>query len=730
MTMSGSFFDDYLPGVSSDELKSMVRMWGGRTQMRKAECIEYICEGLRDPNRVRTAIAGLKPVEQCALALAKQAGGRIQSQVLAAALCASGWVKRGSRQWGRLDGSLIHDLQRRGLFLEEHSHGLGYYLDSYGPGAWLFSDARLLEQIGYPVFRPLDIVPDVMPSASVYRRPPSVVLDIMGVLNAIERIGGLGVTQTGKMRVRDLRKFEHEVIKGGDSSSNRQFALPNPADAWVNALIGSNLVSLEGVVWRPVGSLDELAAKSYADQVRPILYGFAGATEWSESVAVYSYSTRRLPLFRWALLVALAALSIEGNPFYRIHDLGWALFERIGEAFSLGYLPYPPYQGNKSAQEFRQEQAVWRGKLRQGWKAQEQEWMTSALATWLYQLGIVELGLDGHLPVSVRLTGLGMALLHPEMEPEAADQSEGAAWVIQPNFDLVVYLDRASSEQLAFLERHAERVQAQQHTANYRLTRNAVYGGLESGTSLDDILATLRQGSSQALPQNIEVEIREWAALREKVTLYRRARLLEFDDADARQAAIEGGVSGTPIGDRYLQLATDSQEPARVLVTDYDRPLPRCVAVGEDGHLRVASPRPDLAIAAQLDDWAEPLPPDEWQLTARSVAAPVRAKRRIGELLDLLDQRSRRRVPQLLRVALRAWAGEPPTVHLETVTVLKCPTPEVFEAVKNSPRLGCYLRGVLAPDLLLVDTDQVGALMALLAWAGIKRIDRMPTMGD
>ena len=51
--MGGELFDGYLPNIRSQELKSMVRMWGGSTQMRKAECIEYIREGLRDPERVR-----------------------------------------------------------------------------------------------------------------------------------------------------------------------------------------------------------------------------------------------------------------------------------------------------------------------------------------------------------------------------------------------------------------------------------------------------------------------------------------------------------------------------------------------------------------------------------------------------------------------------------------------------------------------------------------------------
>ena len=58
--MEGRSFDGHLASVNASELKSMVRIWGGDTKMRKAECIEYIRQGLRDPERVRAAIAGLK----------------------------------------------------------------------------------------------------------------------------------------------------------------------------------------------------------------------------------------------------------------------------------------------------------------------------------------------------------------------------------------------------------------------------------------------------------------------------------------------------------------------------------------------------------------------------------------------------------------------------------------------------------------------------------------------
>jgi hypothetical protein len=725
--MTNRHFDGYLPQVRADELKRMVRLWGGRSQMRKAECIETIQEGLRDPVRVRAALVQLDPLEQCALALVKQAGGAIAYPVLAAALYASGWKVPRSRYRGQSDVAIVQELVSRGVLLTTYRSDPGQIYRSYGAEIRVFSDPRLLAQIGFPQYRPFEIKPTTSPQASARRQPPVVVLDIIGALQAIERIGGLGVTQQGTVRVSDMRKLERALGRSGGPSEANALTLPDPARALVSALKHSGLLSFEGATWRPNKSLDEFAAQPYAEQVRPMLYGFAGAKDWSEWPALSDYRMSHLAQARWALIAALAALPVDRDGYYAIDDLGWALFERIGEHFSFGYVPNPPYRHQQTPDQLRHEQEVWKSKLRQGWQDGEQRWLAWALSTWLYYLGLIELGLDERVAVSVRLTRLGRALLHPELETAypAQPDVEGAAWVIQPNFDVIVYLARTRPDQLAFLERHAERAQAQQHTAQYRLTRDSIYRGLESGTSLDELLSRLREGTDRGLPQNVEVEIREWAALRDRVVLYRQARLLEFADAEARQAALQMGLAAEPVGDRYLLLAPDAWVPPSDSAIDYARPLPRCLSVSEDGQVRVSTPRPDLLIAAQLDIWAERARQDVWQLTASSVAAAVGRGWRVGNLLNLLDARSHKSIPRLLRVALRAWSGQQPTVRLATVTVLKCPTPEVFEAVKTSARLKPYLCGVLAPDLLLVDTAQVDAFRSDLACAGVEVVDRL-----
>jgi hypothetical protein len=324
-----------------------------------------------------------------------------------------------------------------------------------------------------------------------------------------------------------------------------------------------------------------------------------------------------------------------------------------------------------------------------------------------------------------RLTELGRALLHPELDTplDSVAQSGAGAWLVQPDFEVLVYLDRATAEQIAFMERHAERVQAQQHMARYRLTREAIYQGLESGTAPDQLLVRLREGAATDLPQNVLASIREWAGQREKITLRRAASLLEFPDTAARQAALDSGLAGTAVAERFVLLAAPHPKNLAGAQVDYTKPLLAGLVALEDGRMKQVAAATDLLLQPQLDRWAERVDPVTWRLTAASVGAAVKAKASIEELFELLRARLTRPLPPLLGVALRAWAGDRPRVELARITVLRCTRPVVFTAIAGSPACAPYLLATLAPDLLLVDERYVKPLKEQLAWAGLDVAD-------
>lgn len=531
------------------------------------------------------------------------------------------------------------------------------------------------------------------------------------------------MTQNGAPRVNEVRRIAKATGWSADTTLVDGLPFPDLALALIYALRYGGVLHEQARQFTPAMPVNAFAAQPYAEQVRRIFNGFRQTGEWNEGGFEASYhDTSSLLQARQALAAALSALPTPGANFFGVDDLDRALFERIGEHFSLHYLPPAPYSYGKTPAVARQELMAWQARVRKAWLGRERPWIDRALTTWCYFLGLVELGLRDKAPHALRLTDLGRAILHPGHAPHEipTKAEEGAAWVVQPNFEVMVYLDRTTPQQLVFLERHAERLQAQQHVAQYRLTRQAIYTALESGSELGRLLADLQSGAGQPLPQNIVAEIRAWAGLRDQVTLYRRAHLVEYADATARDAAMNN-LPGVVVGDRFLLLkagqATQADASARV---NYAAALVRCLVADEDGMLTVTAPPPDLLLDAQLGRWAEPRGTGRWQLTRDRVAAGVRAGLTFTELLKLLADRLLYPLPRLLNVALSAWTGEPSVISLTEIVVLQCRQPAIFEAIVSSPKLHSLRRGELAPDLVVVDRAQLDALRQQLDWAGLE----------
>ena len=720
-------FDGYLERIRADRIKKMARLWGGTNKLRKDENLALIRQGLDNPAEVRAALSRLSDMERVAMALLKQLGGECDSNALAVALRASGYVAPERNPYRDKNSTVLKNLLDRGLLLSGYTYDPANLGSSYASPV-VFTDDRLLAHITWPLeVKPVRFKALPPPPAPLERRPSAAALDIIGVLQTIDGLDGLGTTQKGTLRVTDVRKLNQALGWGKESTIVDGLVFPEPATAFAHALFHSGLSQMrtDGVLALTT-TPERFAQMSYDEQVRGLLYGFTHATEWIEWDADYwtSYNSRNLSLARLALLMVLTGVPDAGDAFFSIDALDTALFERIGEYFSLrsSVNPSPPYMYNKTPSEQQQMMQEWRHKLREAWLAYETRWLKAALTTWLYYLGIVALGMDNGTPVSFRLTELGRSVLQGKrMSTGRARDEAQTAWIVQPNLEILVYLEHVTPEQLVFLEQHAARVGAQQHTAQYRLSQETVYAALEKGSTLEGMLATLQTGSSAPLPQNVTVELREWAARRERMTLYQRARLLEFPDAMHRDAVLEAGLRGAPVGERFVLLASAAPDPtAHPRGVNYARPLSRCLTVTEDGMLTLLRPDVDLIIEGELDLWAERRDATTWQLTADSVRAALRAGARIEEALNWLAARLTGGVPvpPLLRAALLAWAGIKVETHLAEVVVLQCKQREVFDAIVNSPTLQPLLRGVLAPDLVLVDPAAVEMLRAHLVWAG------------
>ncbi len=736
------YFEHYLHGRRSDELKQIAKTLGGGSLNSKDQSFSFILSRLRDPEALQRVVEKLSPFERNALAVLNANDNLTEGSAIAAALRVAALdlptIKPRDLHQSDLN-MLVLPLINRGLLFPVNMDSV--YFSSYSGYGYgrvqLAADPRLLHHAPpFPTSKPFELPAAPPPATTLVRRPQAVLLDILGLLQAIESLGRLELTKSGTFRVNTLRKLGRTLGWNDKSIDFDGLAFPEPIRGFAEALAASGFMfeDAQADVLVLTESVAEFSQRPLAAQLWPIVRGFVHAVGWYEYAVSSSYQhdwyASQYIAGRMALLFALMALPVDHDDFVALADFDAALYERIGEHFTLGYAHARPYTFNiRDAGQKEQLERQWHEKRRATWRDHTWPWFRSALSSWVYAMGLVELGMDGDQIVSLRLSDLGRLLLHPQRQaPPALDiatarQDEQPAWLVQPTFDVLVYLDRVSPAQLAALERYSERSQVQQHTAQYRLSREALYQALEQGATLEAILERLQAGAMAELPQNVVAELQSWAALRERMTLHRAARLVEFASRSARDNALKRSLAGRAIGEHFVLLDPDAPDPSHVQQRiDYTDILPPCLKISEDGliELQDNGEYVDLLIADQLDRWGERDGEGRWRLTQASVTAAIKARRSPSDLFNLLRSRSLRTLPPLLQEVLNHWTQQPARVGLATVTVLKCSRPSLLKALEKSKLFRGMIRGRLAPDLLLVDNTAIEPLREQLRWAGIE----------
>ena len=713
----GIRFDNYLESYNTDILRPLAAIWGKTKATRKNDMIAEIKRGLADPRRVAEVVGKLSPMGQAALALMRTHAGRMQLNVLATSLVASGYPPR-PQIYETIDRRVLRDLQEEGLIIPDTSYATGYAY-SYPPyvSSIVICDERLLEHAGKLMAVPFTIEEAPAPADVHVRRPITVTLDMIAFLQAIENMNGIQLNKNGSVRVGDTRKLSRVL---GWAESDQRFdglLFYNPIDAFIEAFEKMGLlIELDGRLL--VEGAEEFAQQPTPVQILNIINAFLNLRSWSErGVAWSGYAVENAGAMRNALLMALS-INKQSSAFLSVSSLSNALFERVARSFSLIGMTHPHYEyPHMNTADKQRTQERYDAQLRVGWQRSEEPWIQVVLSGWLYFLGMVEIGLEKGVPSTVRLSELGSQVLRPQAMQEQRAPN-GPAWMVQPDFEVIVYLDNVAPMQLSFLERIAERVQIQSHMARYRLTRESVYQALERGVVLDDLLNSLTTGAGVALPQNVSATLRDWGAQRDKVTLYRFARLLELPSQMARDALLSNGIAGTPIGERYIRVGEENITTRKAIKIDYTMPLPPALKATEDGHVTIVRHSTDILLKPMLDRWAEPQADGSWQFTSASVAS-VTKRGGASTLIHMLDQRLTHDIPPMLAVTLRAWAGDRIKTSLGRISVLQFEDANVTEALRNSRRFGSYILGSIGSTTLLVKQSDLKKLRTLLAEVGI-----------
>lgn len=710
-----------IAAMEGGELKRTAVAWGGLPGMKAVERGPFLQRLLSNPEALARVVHTRSPYDRLALALVKWLGNGVMSgEALGVALAAAG---HGGERHGR--PATAHEeaseLISRGLFLGTGgSYGWGY-LQSVS------LDRRIMQHVGEPELRPIELPELPAPEAFLARRPVAVQLTIDDFMRAFAGLKVMALTKDKRIRANDSKKLTKE-LGWGDAATFGALEFADPISAFTAAGIQCGLLDAVNGRISVAAAAETAAAEPLHRRAWRVTMGFVYAAGWSEAAPARGLhlppGMPSLAHGRVAVIVALRALA-EPDRWHSVADLSDALFARLGDRFALQGMPWRHAWSTPTGAAGREE--AWQ-KARAAWEAVDDRWLRWALGTWLHALGIVELSLEAGKVVAFRLTEFGLEVLGLRAPAAPVAAETRPAWVVQPNFDVVLWLEQASSEQISFLERHTQRSELRDHTVHYTLTREALHRGLRRGSTVDGFLEKLAAGSQAELPQNVVAEVREWAQARERLVLHLGARIVEYPDAEGRDAALARGVAGDAVGERMILLRPNAPQSAvvcgqlglkRIGVIYYEPGSGSRAETSSDGVMRLSTPCADLTIRALLDRWCDKLPDGTWQLTAASVKRARDAKASVQELEHLLQTRLTTELPGLLELAASAWAGKKVEVHSSRTLLLRCRDRKQRERLLSDPTIREGTMWPLNDDLLLVAEEYVDKVLERLAWAGI-----------
>jgi uncharacterized protein (UPF0147 family) len=414
---------------------------------------------------------------------------------------------------------------------------------------------------------------------------------------------------------------------------------------------------------------------------------------------------------------------------------------------------------------------------KEGWEVVEAGFIRATLLEPLHWMGLLDIGyLAGEgtggdrnssdnendnqatvTPVAYRLTPVGAWALG--MGPEVDMPEEKGRVVVQPNFELFA-LDPISDLTLAELDEFAERVNAER-AIKYRLTRASVYRAQKKGWNAARIIDVLRELSQDAephtLPQNVVRTLQEWQGLHERVTIRRRANLLQAADAQLLEQLRQDPAICTHLDDRVdgeesqpvaltliqpglaqteelIQALEHAGYPPMRTRSSKDAMRPSLIvaderetsASGIEIHFHVALP--SIYVHEQIAPFTRQDEQRRTYLTPLAIDEAVRTGMGVDEILERLSALHYGPLPHAVVKQVRAWGHYYGDAALQTVTLIQIQDAKTLNELLADPKVSATLRPFV-PDpgkvLAFVDADDLDWLYEALARYGITLHDQL-----
>ena len=334
----------------------------------------------------------------------------------------------------------------------------------------------------------------------------------------------------------------------------------------------------------------------------------------------------------------------------------------------------------------------------------------------LHELGLIERGTLKKQP-HFRLTPLGRQVFGAPEIRTTSETTSRKFLVVQPNFDVTVYLremdGRDLQQILPFLNRTST---TGGEVQGFRLERERVYQALEQGLTVEEIRQRLTTHAREAIPQVVERALSEWSGKRESLTLRRKVGVLlakpkDFPKPTKGAAEIGPGtllVSATVAALKKRFPKADGIDHAKL-------PNPNGMVTAEGELEFPKADTLDTVAKARLLTLAEAGKTGQWVITAQSIKQAatlgIPAAQTIAWLTVMLLEGNS--VPPILATAIRNWTKSP-KVFFGSLCVVQIPDAHDYSAVCHSEIFAPMIVGILPPYWIVFHADHGSAVEEML----------------
>lgn len=717
-----------LEHINFNDLRKNAQQWIDPVAARKLSresLVAAMRKALEDDATAGRVLLSLSPVDRAVVAVYGRYGGSVDGEVIRLELMSRGLLeiieKKHSvhyieRQW---KNDPIPALVNRWVLLSEREHLYSYHsYHSFGSGperpiqrySLHAGVARLVEPAGPATWSipHAERIPDVITG----RSSAEVVLDLSRVFTYVAGRRSVKARKDGSLAGPAARALE-KAIPLDDGS---EFALPDPHSFYCELLRHLGVFQLR---YGEIVADPAVAARQFVmpglRQMDSWARAWVWVGTWRDGTGVPESrnnddSASSVQSARQILAWALGCLARAGDHWYELETFIAGLYDLQvgGHGFNLPYVQ--PTWDPKLSGARDKEKRTGPERQRAWWFAKDGYWYANALMVTLAALGLIERGTLGRGDSSLhafRLTNSGRAVFGaPEVAPPA-EPAERRCLVIQPNFDVVAYLDQADARTAGFLGRIAESDSAHSGPIQtFRLTQASIYLAEESGLSHAQIVDFLRRHGQPEPPTNVLRSLDDWSGKRESLSIRAGLTILGFPNVEERDAYLMGH-SGTACGDRFAIASGTAEAPPKsklsgYLASNHLAGLRRTLKLDEQGVLLTNEPI-DLVQAARLRRIARPMATG-WQLTTNSMRKAAAGGLKPGVVHRWLKEHLTAPAPPLMAVAIDAWlrVGKNQTFELGDAVLLYVPDQNQFRAIATSPRLRPFLAGSPGPYWLFV----------------------------